>query len=111
MILFTRVGTVSYRLASRYLPDPFVFTLFLTLIAFAVASVYQFALGHSWGGVGDLLIFWQTTGFWQYLEFGMQIVLILVTGHAVATAPIVLRVIRKLASWPRSGPAAVFTVA
>tara|TARA_B100000508_G_C11434680_1_gene265392 strand:- start:46 stop:1257 length:1212 start_codon:yes stop_codon:yes gene_type:complete len=41
-------------------------------------------------------------GFWNLLAFTMQMVLILVTGHALATAPAVKRWIQRLASQPSS---------
>ncbi len=50
-------------------------------------------------------------GLWYFLAFGMQMCLILVTGHAVATSAPVARSIGVLATLPRSGAQAVVMVA
>lgn len=50
-------------------------------------------------------------GFWALLSFGMQMCLILVTGHALATSPIVRKGIEKLAGVPKAQAGAVFLVA
>jgi short-chain fatty acids transporter len=72
------------------MPDPFVFAVLLTLIT-AVMSIL-------WVGAGpvDILTGWYE-GFWSLLEFGMQMVLILATGYAIALSPAVARSIDRLA--------------
>jgi short-chain fatty acids transporter len=74
----------------RWLPDPFVFAVLLTVITGAAASV--------WVGAGptEVLTGWYE-GFWMLLEFGMQMVLILVTGYAIALSSPVARLIDRLA--------------
>lgn len=87
------------------MPDPFVLAVLLTFVAFGWAAVAT--------GKGPIAIMeaWQgDTGFWSLLRFTMQMVLILVTGHALASAPPVARGIRALAQIPRSGPGAVALV-
>ncbi len=60
-------------------PDPFVLAVGLTLVVFVLAAVLR--------GQGPLEIVrsWQgDSGFFGLLAFTMQMVLILVTGHALA---------------------------
>lgn len=70
------------RLCEAYLPDAFVFSLLLTLIVFVAA----------WGitphsGI-DLISFWGKD-FWSLNSFAMQMIFVLITGHMLATTPIV----------------------
>jgi short-chain fatty acids transporter len=87
-------------------PDPFVLAVALTLVAFALAAIIE--------GQGpiDIIHAWQgDTGFFSLLAFTMQMVLILVTGHALASAPVVKRTLVSIAALPRSGAQATFLVA
>jgi short-chain fatty acids transporter len=49
-------------------------------------------------------------GFWELLAFAMQMCLILVTGHALATSPVIRRGIEHLAAIPKKQAGAVFLV-
>jgi short-chain fatty acids transporter len=69
-------------LVQRFLPDPFVFVLILTAILFVAGIVFT---PHS---PMDMIRFWGD-GFWNLLAFAMQMSLILVTGHALASSPLV----------------------
>ncbi len=87
-------------------PDPFVLAVGLTLLTFLLAAIIE--------SVGPLEIVraWQgDTGFFSLLAFTMQMVLILVTGHALASAPVVKRFLVGVAALPRSGAQAAFLVA
>ncbi|MFT3759423.1 TIGR00366 family protein [Thauera sp.] len=64
---------------SRYLPDPLIFALLLTLITFFSA------LGLTDSTPAGLVKMWGD-GFWNLLAFGMQMALIVVTGHALASS-------------------------
>ena len=88
-------GWLSDRLG-RVMPDPFVLAVLLTFLTFALAL----AAGAS---PLEALASWQgDDGFWRLLRFGMQMCLILVTGHALAAAPIVRRGILALADRPNT---------
>jgi short-chain fatty acids transporter len=80
----------SAELIRRWLPDPFVFAVLLTLITGVTAMLWVGA------GAAEVLTGWYE-GFWMLLEFGMQIVLILVTGYAIALSPPVARLIDRMA--------------
>ncbi|MFY4775330.1 TIGR00366 family protein [Metabacillus sp. RGM 3146] len=77
-------------LVQRFLPDPFVFALILTLFLFVSGILFT-----SHGPV-DMMQYWGQ-GFWNLLAFAMQMSLVLVTGHALASSPLVKGWLVKLA--------------
>jgi len=103
--MLARLGEVFSRWAERWVPDPFVLALVLTLITL----VGGFALS---GSVGEVLQGWYG-GFSStpLLAFALQMCLILVTGQALASSPPVQRLVRALARWPKTTPAAAGLVA
>lgn len=95
---------LSVALFERWMPDPFAIAIALTL-ATAVAA---FALAPA-GRPGTIVSAWYA-GTFDILAFAFQMVLILVTGHALANAPPVLRAIRGLVALARTAnQAAVLT--
>ncbi|MBO8172249.1 MAG: short-chain fatty acid transporter [Bacillaceae bacterium] len=84
----------SVRLVSRYLPDPFLFAVILTLIVFFLGLF----IGNT---PGQMVQFWGD-GFWNLLAFSMQMVLILVTGHTLANTPLFKRILNGIASLART---------
>jgi short-chain fatty acids transporter len=98
--LLRRLGGRLADLGERWIPDAFVFAMLLTLAVFVLAllATDRGALAL----VGD----WYR-GFWTLLEFGMQMTLVLVTGHALATAPPVRRGLRWLSALPSGAASAV----
>ncbi|HJL16760.1 MAG TPA: TIGR00366 family protein [Sandaracinaceae bacterium LLY-WYZ-13_1] len=87
-------------------PDPFVLAVGLTLVVFGLAMAVE--------GTGplDVVRAWQgDSGFWSLLAFSMQMVLILVTGHALAATRPVRALIHRVARWPRNGAQAAALVA
>ena len=54
---------------------------------------------------------WFGAGFWDLVNFTMQMTLIIITGYSVATAPPVYRVVCRLAEIPKTGRGAVAFVA
>ena len=85
-------------------PDPFVIAILLT------GATYLLALAFTDRPAGALLDDWQA-GLWGLLAFGMQMCLVLVTGHALAASPPVARAVRALAGLPRSERQAVLLTA
>jgi len=82
-------------LVEKYLPSAFLFALILTIIA---AAMGVFLGGSSPLEVADM---WYA-GFWKFLEFGMQMVVVLVTGYALAKAPLVNRLLARFATIPKT---------
>jgi len=91
------------RLVDRYLPDPYIFVLILTLIVFAAAMGVE---GHGPMAVATM---WGD-GFWNLLTFSMQMLLVLVTGFMLASTPPVKRLLAALARMASSPGAAILLV-
>jgi len=89
-------------------PDPFVLVVLLTVVAF-VLVVVRTPLS-----MDEAVMKWAgTDGVWSagMLKFALQMCLILVTGHALASSPPVSRVLDHLASLPSRAFTAVALVA
>jgi len=94
-------------LFERILPDPYLLAVLLTLLTAVLALI--FAPHH---GVFELLGAWYA-GIFQILEFAFQMILILVTGYALANAKPIRRIlesIASLASTPRQAIVVTFLV-
>jgi len=98
--MLKKFGQSMTKVLQRWMPEPFVFALMLTLLVATLALFYTDA------GLGGTVDGWYK-GFWLLLEFGMQIVLILSVPYAVALSPVFTRFIDWLAGLVRS-PEAVY---
>ncbi len=96
------VGNLLSHHLRRWIPEPFVFALILTVLV----AVLAVALTDS--GLNEVTGHWYR-GFWMLLEFGMQMVLILTTGYAIALSPIASRAIDRLTAVART-PASVYVL-
>ena len=72
------------RLVDRWLPDPYIFVVILTLLVMIAAMAIE---GH---GPMAVVGMWGA-GFWELLSFAMQMLLVLVTGYMMASTPLVRR--------------------
>jgi short-chain fatty acids transporter len=79
----------------KWFPDAFA----LALAVVAIVFIASLSVGSSVLDTAQ----WFGTGFWGLVNFTMQMSMIVVTGYAVATAPPVYRVVRMLASVPKTG--------
>ena len=97
------ISKPAVKLVERYLPDPYVFVLLLTIIAAfaAIAVERQTPL--------DVLRMWGD-GFWNLLTFSMQMLLVLVTGFMLANSPPVKRLLQRLANVARTPGGAIMLV-
>ena len=86
----SKITAFFTELMRKYLPDPFVFAILLTLLtmvlAFAVESRPINLVVEDWG-----------KGFWSLLAFTTQMAVILVMGYVLAAAPIVDRFLNRIA--------------
>ncbi|MED1824887.1 short-chain fatty acid transporter [Brevibacillus agri] len=85
----TKVTNFFTDLMRKYLPDPFVFAIGLTLLTVVLAVLVQ---GQS---VVDTSAAWGK-GFWNLLSFTTQVAVMLAMGYVVASAPIVNRLLNRL---------------
>ncbi|NYS78983.1 MULTISPECIES: short-chain fatty acid transporter [Halomonadaceae] len=97
------ISKPAVKLVERYLPDPYIFVLLLTLIAAvaAIAIERQTPLA--------VLRFWGD-GFWGLLTFSMQMLLVLVTGFMLASSPPVKRILQKIAGTAKTPGGAIILV-
>jgi short-chain fatty acids transporter len=102
--ILARIALALTDWTERWVPDAFVFALLATLIVI-VAGV---ALTPS--GLPQVIDSWGK-GFWELIPFTLQMALIIITGHVLATSQPVGRVIRRVAAWPTSPRNAVALVA
>jgi short-chain fatty acids transporter len=95
-----RVALRFVALLERYLPDAFVFALLST------AVVLLAGLWSTGGALSPLLSAWGK-GFFSLLPFTLQMALVIITGHLVASAPAVARLLHALSDLPRTPRRAV----
>ena len=103
--MLSRLGGRFSNWAERWVPDPFVLALALTLLTLVLGAL-------STGSAASAFSGWYA-GFSSgpLLAFALQMCLILVTGQALATSPPVQRMVAALARWPKSTPSAAALVA
>ncbi|HZT75584.1 MAG TPA: TIGR00366 family protein [Vicinamibacterales bacterium] len=89
--------------SERWIPDAFIFALLATFI---VALAARIGTGAALPAIVDA---WGR-GFWDLIPFTLQMSLIIMTGHVLASSPPMQRVVRTIASWPRSPKSAVALV-
>lgn len=101
--MFKLLSRWSVKLVERYLPDPYIFVVLLTLItgiaAVAVERKTPMQVVTMWGD-----------GFWGLLAFTMQMVLVLVAGYMMASTPLVKRILATLARLARTPGSAIILV-
>lgn len=96
--MIERLGDLFNRLARRFMPHPFVFALLLTFVAFALALVWAHA------APAVIVRSWADGVFTpSLLVFMVQMCLVLLTGHALASTRPVAIALGRLASLPK-GP-------
>lgn len=88
--MIARLGALLTRGSVRFVPDPFVLALMLTLLVLTIGLIVA--------PVDEVLVGW-VEGFSSPggLTFALQMCLVLVTGHALATSPPVQRLVGWLA--------------
>lgn len=101
--MFKALSRLSVKLVERYLPDPYIFVILLTLLAGVSAVLVEqktpMQVVTMWGD-----------GFWGLLSFTMQMVLVLVAGYIMASTPFVKRVLAALAVLAKSPGQAIILV-
>lgn len=89
--MIQKIGQKLTDIFQKFMPNAFVFALLLTLIiglsAYFLTDATLVKVLQSW-----------YDGFWSLLEFGMQIILLIVTGFCIALSPVVKKGINRLAT-------------
>lgn len=112
--MISALGKRLSRWSERYVPDPFVLVLILTIITAWVA--YFYGATYQEVPATEALSLMGTHWFSEFydvnlMRFALQMVIVLVTGHALAMAGVVRRGIRALARLVVTPGAAVVVVA
>ena len=101
--MLNKVASPFTKLVERYLPDPFIFVILLTIITLSIANLVTPATTleviTSWG-----------SGFWNLLSFAMQMLLVLVTGYMLASTSLISKLLTKLATLANTAPKAIILV-
>jgi short-chain fatty acids transporter len=87
----------------RWVPDAFIFALLATVVVVAAGVLATPS------SIGEVVDAWGR-GFWDLIAFTLQMALVIITGHVLATSPPMRRAIRAVAAWPRSPKGAVALV-
>jgi short-chain fatty acids transporter len=87
----------------RWIPDAFIFALLATVLVVAAALTVTPAT------VPQVVDAWGS-GFWDLIPFTLQMALIIITGHVLATSRPMRSLIRTIAGWPHSPRHAVALV-
>ncbi len=100
--MFKKFTNGCVHIMNRWLPDPFLFAIILTIVTF-VGSMIGTGLGplelvDAWGN---------SKGFWGLLSFSMQMALVLVLGNAMATAPACKKALGSIATAAKDKKSAI----
>ncbi|PLR79081.1 TIGR00366 family protein [Bacillus sp. V3-13] len=91
------------KMVDRYLPDPLVFAMILTILTFllgvGLTKTTPLEMVGMWGD-----------GFWGLLAFSMQMALVVVSGHAMASSPLLRKWMGKIASLAKTPAQGVMLV-
>lgn len=98
--LFRKITDGLVNFMQKYLPSSFVLAIALAVVVFIVGILLTDTTPLEMVGFAG-------KGTFELLAFTMQMVLILVTGHALANSPIVLKLLRGLARIPKNRVSAV----
>ncbi|MDR9792408.1 short-chain fatty acid transporter [Aeribacillus pallidus] len=91
------------RVVQRYLPDALLFAIILTFL------VYLLGVFFTDNSPVDMVTHWGL-GFWDLLEFTMQMTLVVVTGYILANTPVIKRFLAKVSTFARTPVHAVMLV-
>jgi short-chain fatty acids transporter len=97
----SRATSFFVYLFERMMPDPFVFAVILTILVAVLAKAL--VSGTAFATIAGA---WYA-GIFNIFTFGFQMVLIVVTGYALASSPIVHSLLERAASIPTTPRAAV----
>lgn len=101
--MLTKAAKPLVKLVDRYLPDPYIFVLLLTLVVMISAVVAEQKTPM------DVINYWGD-GFWALLSFSMQMLLVLVAGFMLASSPPIKKLLDAIAGFAKSAPQAIILV-
>ena len=102
--IVARVALALTAWTERWIPDAFIFALLATLLVVAAGIALTASTP------GQVIDAWGR-GFWDLIPFTLQMALVIITGHVLATSPPMQALIRAVAGWPATPRQAVTLVA
>jgi len=101
--MFKKITNACVKFVQNYMPDPFLFCIMLTFMLFIFGMMFtsQSPLG--------MIVHWNE-GFWGLLSFAMQMALVLVLGHTLASAKAFKNGLTFLAKIPKTPTGAIIMV-
>ena len=103
--MFKKFTNGCVRVVNRWLPDPFLFAIILTIVVFIGSMIGTqqgpMQLVNAWGN---------DKGFWNLLAFSMQMALVLVLGSAMASATVCKKALGAIASAAKDKKSAIIIV-
>ncbi len=100
--MIKKLTRACVNLVQKYLPDPYLFAVILTFIVFILGMVI------AQNTPLQMVLHWGN-GFWGLLAFSMQMALVLVTGHTLASSPPFKKLLGAIADAMKSPTQAVIT--
>jgi short-chain fatty acids transporter len=94
-----RILRIWARKLAFFIPHSFLLSLFLTFV------VYFLGIFWAYHGPFDMIKFW-ANGFWSFLGFSMQMVVMILSTFSIASVPFIRKIIRRLVdllAQPRRG--------
>lgn len=101
--MFKKITDFFVSLVQKYLPDAFLFSIFLTILTLVLGVVVT---GQS---IISMVVHWGN-GVWELLAFSMQMALVLITGHALASSNLIKGGLKRMARIAKTPEQAIFTV-
>lgn len=87
------------RFVRNVLPSPFSIAVILTLLTYLLALLFTERPENAVSAYPLVILEYWETGFWELLEFTMQMALILILGHGLALTPLVNRIINAFTKY------------
>ena len=103
--MFKKFTNGCVRVVNRWLPDPFLFAIILTIVVFIGSMI-----GTQQGPIALLTAWGNDSGFWGLLGFAMQMALVLVLGSAMASASVCKRGLGAIANAAKDKKSAILIV-
>ncbi len=102
--MIEKIGNYFAGWAKKYIPDPMIFAIILTILTYILGIILTKNTPFK------MVLYWYK-GFWILLKFAMQMSIVLVTGYALATTPVVQKFLKWLANIPKTSVGATYMVA
>ncbi len=101
--MFQKLTNFFVSLVQKYLPDAFLFAVFLTIGTLILGVIFT-------GQTPVEMVTHWGDGVWALLGFSMQMTLVLVTGHALASSDLITKGLKNMTKPVNSAEQAIFAV-